>query len=207
MKTFSIVFIFLCFLCFSNGSLRKSKVKVLKKSYESSYERNSISISCSTNSIDKSGDKMIIKYNGIKFNKEENYFLGAYLNGYTETRIPLIKYEALSEGEGEIEWSMTNLRSNYTISAFRGSLDNNVEVGRCEDPITFQSFSEPTGVHLALTGREGEMRVSWTASSTLIGCSKEDVKGVVGGRIREEGGEWEEVKLDSMKTYTKVIYC
>ncbi len=48
---------------------------------------------------------------------------------------------------------------------FRGNLSAPAAVAVSE-PVAFANANEPTNVHLALTGRAGEMRVSWSSANT-----------------------------------------
>ncbi|XWS23116.1 hypothetical protein CRYUN_Cryun29cG0093700 [Craigia yunnanensis] len=150
--------------------------------------------------LSKPGDQVLIQWSGIDSPSRLDW-LGLY-SPPDSTHENFIGYKFLSSspnwesGSGSISLPLTYLRSNYSFRIFRWTesevnpnlhdQDHNPLPGTKHllaesEKVGFDSGRGPEQIHLALTGREGEMRVMFVAEDP-------EERHV---RYGEKEGEWE----------------
>ncbi|KAK8522860.1 hypothetical protein V6N13_115806 [Hibiscus sabdariffa] len=139
-------------------------------------------LTVSPKTLSKSGDSVLIQWSGIDSPSKLDW-LGLY-SPPNSSHDNFIGYNFLSSsptwesGSGSISLPLTSLRSNYTFRIFRWT-ESEVDPGFHDqdhnplpgtrhllaesEVVGFQSGRGPEQVHLALTGRDGEMRVMFVA--------------------------------------------
>ncbi|OMO93418.1 hypothetical protein CCACVL1_06510 [Corchorus capsularis] len=150
--------------------------------------------------LSKSGDQVHIQWSGVESPSKLDW-VGLY-SPPDSSHDNFIGYKFLSSsptwesGSGSISLPLTNLRSNYSFRIFRWlesevnpdvhDEDHNPLPGTNHllaesESVGFESGHGPEQIHLAWTGREGEMRVMFVAEDG-------EERHV---RYGEEDGEWE----------------
>eukprot|EP00244_Chara_vulgaris_P002338 TRINITY_DN1408_c0_g1_i6.p1 TRINITY_DN1408_c0_g1~~TRINITY_DN1408_c0_g1_i6.p1 ORF type:complete len:617 (+),score=86.88 TRINITY_DN1408_c0_g1_i6:193-1851(+) len=64
-------------------------------------------------------------------------------------------------GSGSVQFRLLNMRDDYRFVLVRNWGTKPVVISR-SNTVAFSNYDEPTQIHLALTGKQGEMRVTWT---------------------------------------------
>ena len=120
-------------------------------------------INVSPTILEKSGDYLAIDYSLGVHDPVHNFWLGAYLEGEDYSTVFPVKYKPISSVtiQGQTSIQLQNLRKGYTIMLMSGPPDSARPIARSKT-IIFRSFEEPTQLHVSLTGRPTELRVSWT---------------------------------------------
>ncbi|XP_074339624.1 putative inactive purple acid phosphatase 2 isoform X1 [Apium graveolens] len=166
-----------------------------------------ISISISPKKLYKSGDPVTIKWSGLDSPSQLDW-LGIY--SPPNSKSPhFIGYFFLSNsstwqsGSGQITFPVINLRSNYQFRIFRwveseidpthqdndhNPLPGTKHLLAKSEELEFESGRGPEQVHLALTGRDGEMRVMFVSndgkeSVVKYGSGQDRLDMVVGTRV------------------------
>lgn len=137
-----------------------------------------VSISVTSNSIPKSGDRITVRWSGIDSPSHLDW-LGIYTPANSAHR-HFIGYIFLSSspgwqsGSGSITIPLVNMRSDYQFRIFHWTeseidpkkqdhdhnpLPRTKHLLAQSDLVSFEPGRGPEQVHLALTGRDGEMRV------------------------------------------------
>jgi predicted phosphodiesterase len=119
--------------------------------------------------LEKSGDEVTVTFHGVPSPHKDDW-VAAFSPGDVKT-IP-IRYrmaehskDYLKTGSGSLLFSLVNQRAEYKFAFMRGGLSHPT-VAAISSPINFkQGALEPTGPHVALTNKLGEMRVVWTSAS------------------------------------------
>lgn len=94
--------------------------------------------------------------------------------GANVTTTSPLKYRAAAEspghlttGAGHLSFRLINYRVPVAFAIVRNGFMSPT-VAAFSDPIAPINRNEPTQVHLALTGRAGEMRVSWVSADAQV---------------------------------------
>ncbi|KAL6537839.1 prolyl aminopeptidase [Orobanche minor] len=172
-----------------------------------------VTISVSSRSIPKSGDPITVQWSGIDSPSQLDW-LGIY-SPSNSSHTEFIGYIFLSSspgwqsGSGSITIPLINLRSDYQLRIFhwieseinpnKQDHDHNPLPGTRHllaesDKIRFESGRGPEQVHLALTGRDGEMRVMFVThdgkeNSVRYGLTRNKMGKVVDTRVSRYGRE------------------
>ncbi|KAL6573500.1 prolyl aminopeptidase [Orobanche hederae] len=172
-----------------------------------------VTISVSSRSIPKSGDPITVQWAGIDSPSQLDW-LGIY-SPSNSSHTEFIGYIFLSSspgwqsGSGSITIPLINLRSDYQLRIFhwfeseinpkKQDHDHNPLPGTRHllaesDKIRFESGRGPEQVHLALTGRDGEMRVMFVThdgkeNSVRYGLTRNKMGKVVDTRASRYGRE------------------
>ncbi|KAE8683037.1 putative inactive purple acid phosphatase 2 [Hibiscus syriacus] len=135
--------------------------------------------------LSKSGDSVLIQWSGIDSPSKLDW-LGLY-SPPDSSHDNFIGYKFLSSsstwesGSGSISLPLTSLRSNYTFRIFRW-IESEIDPGFHDqdhnplpgtkhllaesEAVGFESGHGPEQIHLALTGRDGQMRVMFVAEDS-----------------------------------------
>ncbi|XVF43200.1 hypothetical protein PTKIN_Ptkin02bG0021500 [Pterospermum kingtungense] len=174
-------------------------------------------LSVSSETLSKSGDSVLIQWSGVDSPSKLDW-LGLY-SPPNSTHDNFIGYKFLSSsptwesGSGSISLPLTNLRSNYSFRIFRWTEsevnkkhhdhDHNPIPGTKHflaesERVGFEPGRGPEQIHLAVTGREGEMRVMFVAEDP----EERQV------RYGEKEGEWRgDVAVARVGRYERKDLC
>ncbi|GFP88730.1 probable inactive purple acid phosphatase 2 [Phtheirospermum japonicum] len=166
-----------------------------------------VAITVSSRSIPKSGDQITIRWSGIDSPSQLDW-LGIY-SPSNSSHTDFIGYIFLSSspgwksGSGSTTIPLINLRSDYQFRIFhwteseinpkKQDHDHNPLPGTKHllaesETVRFESGHGPEQVHLALTGRDGEMRVMFVThdgkeNSVKYGLTRDKLSRVVGTQV------------------------
>jgi hypothetical protein len=162
---------------------------------------NSITIQLSTSVLAKSGDNVTVSWHGVQKPTEDDW-VAAFSPGNVAT-IP-IRYKTaeqskgyLTSGSGSLLFELVNQRAEYVIAFMRGSKAK-ATVAALSTPLTFKKGpQEPTGEHLSITQKSGEMKIVWNSAEVKSPTVK---WGEVSGNLTQS-------LAAHSRTYTKAEMC
>jgi hypothetical protein len=150
----------------------QSPLSVLKiQNYgDMKIEQSKVVMKVSPSMIDGLSGWVVLQFSGVQNPKKDDW-IGVYSPADSDVRLnaPVkFKYaraakEYLQTGSGKLSFRLINMRSDYAFVFFRNGTDHPVAVGK-SNVVSFKNYNLPLYSRLALTEKEGEMRVTWGSS-------------------------------------------
>ncbi|KAM3571335.1 hypothetical protein VYU27_006628 [Nannochloropsis oceanica] len=117
-----------------------------------------------------------------------------YLHEETSASLPASLYS--STGQGCVSFRLLNLRDAYSFAVMRGNVTSPLLLATSA-AVGFKEPNEVTQVHLALTGNDGEMSVTWVTRDTRAPVVQ------WWAAMPDEGGGWEGGRASSSRRQVK----
>ena len=112
--------------------------------------------------LEKSGDAVTLTFNVANPTESDTIYIydGANTSSHEVGWINVNGIAGWSTGSGKVSFPLVNMRRPYCFEYRYGSSQKPILVST---PVTFQSFNEPTAIHLSVTKQAGQMNVMWVS--------------------------------------------